>query len=123
MLFMGVTGFSMAASTRVSNSLGAGCPRTARRAIWTALAMTSTLQLGAMAGIVLLRHSWALLFTGASSQLAAAAAASAVLAAFPVLVAWMWAPSLSRGMLGSSTGAIPLSLPFPLPQMRPLSWT
>ena len=64
-MFMGVTGFSMAASTRVSNSLGAGCPRTARRAIWTALSMTSTLQLGAMVGIVLLRHQWALLFTGA----------------------------------------------------------
>ena len=97
-IFMGVTGFSMAASTRVSNSLGAGCPRTARRAIWTALAMTSTLQLCSMAGIVLLRHRWALLFTGACAPAGSgAAAATVVLAVSPVLVARM-CPRLSGGM-------------------------
>ncbi len=40
---MAVTGYAMALSTRVSNSLGAGCPRVARRATWVAVCIALAL--------------------------------------------------------------------------------
>lgn len=62
---MFVTGFAMACSTRVSNALGAGCPRVARRAAWAACAIALALELAAGGAILALRHSWARLFTSA----------------------------------------------------------
>lgn len=43
---------------------GAGCPRTARRATWTAVGIAIGLELVAMVGMLALRNKWALLFTG-----------------------------------------------------------
>lgn len=42
-IWMWVSGYGMACSTRVSNSLGAGCPRVARRATWVAVAIALAL--------------------------------------------------------------------------------
>lgn len=42
-----VTGLAMATSVRVSNSLGAGFPRTARRATLCALLLTMALEIAA----------------------------------------------------------------------------
>lgn len=67
---MFVTGFAMATSTRVSNSLGAGLPRVARRAAWTAVAIAVALELAAGGSILALRHSWARLFTDAPAVVA-----------------------------------------------------
>ncbi|PRW56780.1 DETOXIFICATION 16-like [Chlorella sorokiniana] len=64
-IWMWVTGYAMALSTRVSNSLGAGFPRVARRATWVAVYIALALEGSAMVAILLLRHSWAHLFTDA----------------------------------------------------------
>lgn len=45
-IWMWVTGYAMALSTRVSNSLGAGCPRVARRATWVAVSIALALVRG-----------------------------------------------------------------------------
>ena len=65
LIWMFVSGFSMATSTRVSNSLGAGRPKAARLVTWTGGAIGVGLELAFMAAVVLLRHHWAFLFTGA----------------------------------------------------------
>ncbi|KAL4443788.1 hypothetical protein ABPG75_011525 [Micractinium tetrahymenae] len=62
-IWMFVTGFALACSTRVSNSLGAGCPRTARRATWVAVGIAIGLELAAMGAMLALCNKWALLFT------------------------------------------------------------
>ncbi len=53
----------MATSVRVSNSLGAGCPRNARRATYTALALTLSLNAAVIAILLFERRGIPMLFT------------------------------------------------------------
>lgn len=104
---MFITGFAMATSTRVSNSLGAGLPRAARRAAWTAVAIAVALELAAGGSILALRHSWARLFTDAPAVVALTAG---LLPVFALTLPGDGANAVLQGLLRGSgrqeTGAI-----------------
>ncbi|PSC70081.1 MATE efflux family [Micractinium conductrix] len=61
--YMAVTGFACAVSVRVGYSLGAGQPWAAKRATWTAWALTMCLQVVVATTVVSCRHGWAKVFT------------------------------------------------------------
>ena len=94
-----VTGLAMATSVRVSNSLGAGCPRTARRATFTALCLTSCLEASPL---------WLGMTAAAAAAAVAAAAAGGEpticlpAALFPVPC---WAQSVPWGRVSSWAGS------------------
>ncbi len=60
---MVVFGVSMAASIRISNALGAGCPHSARRATFAALGMTMTALSALVAALLAARAAWVRLLT------------------------------------------------------------
>ncbi|KAL4442008.1 hypothetical protein ABPG77_011269, partial [Micractinium sp. CCAP 211/92] len=70
-IWMFVSGYALACSTRVSNSLAMpllatrarAAPTPARRATWTAVGIAVGLELAGMVGMLALRNHWALLFT------------------------------------------------------------
>ena len=62
--YMLVSAVAMSLSVRVGTCLGAGCPKTARRATRAALLLGCTLEALLIAVILVFRSSWALLFTG-----------------------------------------------------------
>lgn len=61
--FMVVFGVSMAASIRISNALGAGCPHSARRATFAALGLTMTSLAVLVAALLAARAAWVHLLT------------------------------------------------------------
>jgi MATE family multidrug resistance protein len=81
LIWMYIGGLSLACSARVANSLGAGLPRAAARATFTALALGVGVDLLCAALAVPLRHRVALLFTDAPAAVAGVAALMPVFAA------------------------------------------
>ncbi|KAL4448284.1 hypothetical protein ABPG75_005503 [Micractinium tetrahymenae] len=56
-------GISMAGSIRISQALGAGCPKVAQRATWAGLALTLALIACLLTALLLLQGRWVRLFT------------------------------------------------------------
>lgn len=107
LIWMFVSGFSMATSTRVSNSLGAGRPKAARLVTWTGGAIGVGLELAFMAAVVLLRHHWAFLFTDAQPVIDLTASLLPVFAlSLPGDGANIVLQGLLRGSGRQETGAI-----------------
>ena len=73
MVFMLYSGLSQALSIRVSNSLGAGAPKVARRATWTAECLNLILSTVVAVALWLGSHQWPRLFTNIPSVVAATA--------------------------------------------------
>lgn len=69
--FMLISGVGMALSSRVSNSLGAGKPAAARRAVGAALTCTLAAECAIAAAIALNRERWARVFTDVPAVVAA----------------------------------------------------
>eukprot|EP00887_Chlorella_sp_A99_P002392 scaffold10.g2392.t1 len=74
MVFVVMSGISQALSVRVSHSLGAGCPRAARRATLAAVGMQLALTAALIAGFVAGRCAWPTLFTDLPTIVAATTA-------------------------------------------------
>lgn len=83
-------------SVRVSNALGAGLPRGARRAALTATALTFLTQAGLSAALVLGRRVWGRVFTDLPQVLALCAAA------FPIMALCMVRRAGGGGVCGRS---------------------
>lgn len=111
--FMAVFGISMSASVRISQSLGANCPRAARRATFTALALTMTV-LVALVSALLGMQVWVALLGGAS-RACYGSTLPATLKGFTFCVLHHVLPP-SYGRAGTPCGACLLSaLPCPTP--------
>lgn len=87
-IFMLVFGLSIATSVRVSNSLGAGLPHAARRAVLSSLAMTLALVAGFLVALNVLKDRWVRLLTDVEPVVEATAALL---------------PALSLSLLGDNT--------------------
>ncbi|KAL4421824.1 hypothetical protein ABPG77_001613 [Micractinium sp. CCAP 211/92] len=74
-------GISMAGSIRISQALGAGCPKVARRATWAGLGLTLTIVTCLLTSLLLLQGRWVRLFTTVGPVVDAAVALLPIFAA------------------------------------------
>lgn len=106
-------GLSCAVSVRVSNALGAGLPRAARRSAHTAAGFTVLTQAFLAAALVLGHNHWARLFTGLDEVVSTCAAA------FPIMAGELSLSLLPcRGCSAAGAGWLP---PHLLARSTPLS--
>lgn len=93
--YMVPMGLSCSVSVRVSNALGAGLPRAARRAAYTATALTFLTQASLSTTLVLGRGVWGRVFTDLPQVVALCAAAFPIMAI--CMVSWQ---ALGAGVVG-----------------------